>query len=110
MVTLLTSMTDLHPIHKKEYGLGVGKIFICPPLFNCPKSCLPPGSDDGNTIEGMIMDGLGVLLVLLKMIMCMLSRVILFGMLSIIQIKLLVLPVIMPSITVKNVEWDCWSS
>ena len=55
------------------------------------------------------MDGLGVLLVLLKMITCMLSCVILFGMLSIIQIKLLVLPVIMPSITVKNVEWDCWS-
>ena len=56
------------------------------------------------------MDELGVLLVLLKMIMCMLSRVILFGMLSIIRIKLLVLPVIMPSITMKHVEWDCWSS
>ena len=50
-------MTDLYPIHKKKYGLGVGKIFICPPLFNCPKSCLPPGSDDGNTIEGMILYG-----------------------------------------------------
>ena len=55
------------------------------------------------------MDGLGVLLVLLKMIIRMLSRVILFGTLSIIRIKLLSLPVIMPSITVKHVEWDCWS-
>ena len=33
------------------------KFSICPPLFNSPKSCLPPGSDDGNTIEGMILHG-----------------------------------------------------
>ena len=33
------------------------KFTICPPLFNSPKSCLPPGSDDGNTIEGIILYG-----------------------------------------------------
>ena len=32
-------------------------MYICPLLLKCPKSCLPPGSDDGNTIEGMILYG-----------------------------------------------------
>ena len=89
----------------------MGKIFICPPLFNCPKSCLPPGSDDGNTIEEIILYGWA------------------WGVAGTTQNDYVYVescdtiryakyypdkavgrfPVIMPSITAKNVEWDCWS-
>lgn len=41
----------------EEIYVSTSKIYTCPSLFTSPTYCLPPGSEDGNTIEGAILYG-----------------------------------------------------